>query len=189
MKRIAALAAVMFGLLAIPTAALASTSSPGDGGPGYGYGNDYGNDYGNGYGYGSGYGTTVYGQPYECYYGFHRVHHGYHKYFDWWRHGRKFTAAYCPFQQQVPLGDSQSQQCQTQGQALVFSVAAGSSQLTEVSGPQLSPTQEFSYDGSTYTVMTVNPGADQFTAFVNNALFTSGSAITDASGVMVACSS
>ena len=176
MKRIAALAAVMFGLLAIPTAALASTSSPGDGGPGYG----------------SGYGTTLSGQPYECLFGFHKVHHhhGYRKYFDWWRYGREYTAAYCPFQQEVPLYQPQSQQCQTDGQALIFSVAAGSSQMTEISGPQLSPTQEFTYDGNTYTVMTVNPGADQFTAFVNNFLFTNGGpAITDASGVMVACSS
>lgn len=67
-----------------------------------------------------------------------------------------------------------------------FSVAAGSSVLTEVSGPQLSPTQEFVYDGTTYTVMSVNPGAGQFTAFADNHLFTNdGATITDAAGAMV----
>jgi hypothetical protein len=167
MKRIAALAAVMFGLLAIPTAAMASTGDPG--------------------GSGSGYGTTVSVQPAECYYGFHRVHRHFRKYFDWWRHGREYTTVYCPFPQQVPLPGPQPNPCQ--GQTLSFSVAAGSSVMTEVSGPQLSPAEQFTYDGSTYTVMTVNPGADQFTAWVNNFKYTnSGAAITDATAVM-ACSS
>ena len=168
MKRIAALAAVMFGLLAIPTAAMASTGDPG--------------------GSGSGYGTTVSVQPGECYYGFHRVHHHSRKYFDWWRHGRWTTAVTCPFPKQVPLPGPQPYPCQ--GQALTFSVAAGSSVMTEVSGPQLSPAEQFTYDGNTYTVMTVNPGADQFTAWVNNFEYTnnSGAVITDATGVM-ACSS
>jgi len=49
--------------------------------------------------------------------------------------------------------------------------------------------EEFVYDGNTYTVMTVNPGADQFTAFVNNFLFTNnGVAITDATAD-IACGS
>jgi hypothetical protein len=74
-------------------------------------------------------------------------------------------------------------------QTLTFSVAADSSAITQVSGPQLSPTQEFTYDGSTYTIMTINPGADQFSAFVDNFLFTNGgTAITNATGVLV-CSS
>jgi hypothetical protein len=39
--------------------------------------------------------------------------------------------------------------------------------------------------------MSINPGADQFTAFVNNLLFTnnSGAAITNAVGVIISCSS
>jgi hypothetical protein len=169
MKRIAALAAVMFGLLAIPTAAMASTGSSGGYGPG-------------------GYGTTSSVQPYTCYYGFHRVHHGYQRYFDWWRHGREFRAVTCPFPTQVPLPQPLPNQCQSQ--TLTFSVAAGSSELTEVSGPQLSAAEQFTYDGSTYTVMSVNAGAAQFTAFVNNALFTNGGAtITDATGVMCCGSS
>jgi len=166
MKRIAALAAVVIGLLAIPTAAMASTS--GGGGSG-----------------GSGYGTTTNLQPYECYYGFHRSHHHWRKYFEWWGQGREHKTVTCPFPQQVPL--PQPQQCQPQ--TLTFSVAAGSSVMTEVSGPQLSPTEEFSYGGNTYTVMTVNPGAGQFTAFVNNFLFVNqGAAITDAAGALL-CSS
>jgi hypothetical protein len=162
MKRIAALAAVMIGLLAIPTAAMASTGSPG----------------------GSGYGTTVSVQPEHCYYGFQRVHHHPRKYFEWWWHGREHRALTCPFPQRVPLPEPQPQRCLPQ--ALTFSVAAGSSVMSEVSGPRLSPAEEFTYDGSTYTVMTVNPGAGQFTAFVNNFLFTNnGAAITNATGAIL----
>jgi hypothetical protein len=168
MKRIAALAALMFGLLAIPTAAMASTGSSG--------------------GSGSGHGTTVSLQPGTCYYGFYRVHHHYKKYFEWWRHGREYRTVTCPFPRQIPPPQPQPQRCLS-SQTLTFSVAADSSVMTEVSGPQLSPGEEFVYDGNTYTVMTVNPGADQFTAWVNNFLFINhGAAITDATGA-IACSS
>lgn len=65
-------------------------------------------------------------------------------------------------------------------QVLRFDMAAGASTMTEVSGPVLAPTQEFDYDGSTYTIMSVNPGADSFTVFLNGWLFVNnGSAITD----------
>jgi hypothetical protein len=164
MKRIAALAAIMIGLLAIPTAAMASTGSPG----------------------GSGYHTTASVQPLECYYGYQRVHHHWRKYYEWWWQGREHKAFTCPFPRKVPL--PQPQPCLSQ--SLTFSVAAGSSVMTEVSGPQLSPAEEFVYDGNTYTVMTVNPGAGQFTAFVNNFLFTNnGAAITNATGAMICGSS
>jgi hypothetical protein len=74
-------------------------------------------------------------------------------------------------------------------QALTFDLASGSSTLTEVSGPTLAPPEEFAYDGSTYTIMTVNPGADSFTVFRNGFLFVnSGPAITDGTGLL-ACSS
>ena len=169
MKRIAALAALMFGLLAIPTAAMASTGSSG--------------------GSGSGHGTTVSLQPKACYYGFHRVHHQYKKYFEWWRHGREHRTVTCPFPRQIPLPQPQPQRCLSP-QALTFSVAAGSSVMTEVSGPQLSAGEQFVYDGNTYTVMTVNPGAGQFTTLVNSSLFTNaGAAITDATGAIVCRSS
>jgi hypothetical protein len=172
MKRIAALAAVVIGLLAIPTTAMASTVGSG------------------GSGSGSGYGTPGWVQPSACYYGFHRTHHHYNKYFEWWQRGREFTGAYCPYPRQFPLPQQQPQpQPCFSSQTVTFSVAAGGSVMTEVSGPQLSPAEEFVYDGSTYTIMSINPGADQFTAFVNNALFTnSGAAITDAAGAIV-CSS
>jgi hypothetical protein len=72
---------------------------------------------------------------------------------------------------------------------LRFDMAAGSSTLTEVSGPILAPPMEFSYDGNTYTIMSVNPGADSFTVFGNGWLFVNrGAAITDGLGFM-ACSS
>jgi hypothetical protein len=69
---------------------------------------------------------------------------------------------------------------------LVFDAASGSSTLTEVSGPTLAPAEEFFYAGSIYTINTVNPGADSFTVFHDNFLFTnSGPAITNGHGIML----
>jgi hypothetical protein len=169
MKRIASLAAVTIGLLAIPTAAMASTvGSNGLGGSG-----------------GSGYGTTASVQPYTCYYGFHRVHHHSQRYFDWWRHGRQYTAVTCPFPRQVPLPQPGPLPNQCVPQTLTFSVAAGSSAMTEVSGPQLSPAEQFTYEGTTYTVMSINSGAGQFTAFAGNSLYTNnGATITNATAAL-----
>jgi hypothetical protein len=74
-------------------------------------------------------------------------------------------------------------------QILRFDMAAGSSTLTEVSGPILAPPQEFTYDGNTYTIMSVNPGADSFTVFLNGWLVVNkGAAITNGIAFM-ACSS
>jgi hypothetical protein len=71
------------------------------------------------------------------------------------------------------------------GPILRFDAASGSSTLTEVSGPTLWPSQTFVYRGETYTIMSVNPGADSFTAFVNNFLFVNhGAAITNGVGFM-----
>jgi hypothetical protein len=70
-------------------------------------------------------------------------------------------------------------------QVLRFDMAAGSSILTEVSGPMLTPPGQFSYHGSTYTIMSINPGADSFKVFVNNALFVNnGPAITGGIALM-----
>ena len=70
-------------------------------------------------------------------------------------------------------------------QVLRFDMTAGSSTLTEVSGPVLAPPQEFSYQGNTYTIMSVNPGADSFTVFKNGWLFVNnGNAITNGVGLM-----
>jgi hypothetical protein len=64
-------------------------------------------------------------------------------------------------------------------------MATGSSTLTEVSGPVLAPPQEFTYQGNTYTIMSVNPGADSFTVFKNGWLFVNdGAAITNGIGLM-----
>lgn len=74
-------------------------------------------------------------------------------------------------------------------QALRFDMAAGSSTLTEVSGPVLAPPHEFSYDANTYTIMSVNRGAGSFTVFLNGWQFVNhGAAITDGIGLM-GCSS
>ena len=68
---------------------------------------------------------------------------------------------------------------------LRFDMAAGGSTLTEVSGPTLAPAQEFSYDGSTYTIMSVNPGANSFTVFRDGFLFVNnGAAITNGIALM-----
>ena len=68
---------------------------------------------------------------------------------------------------------------------LRFDMAAGGSTLTEVSGPTLAPAQEFSYDGSSYTIMSVNPGANSFTVFRDGFLFVNkAAAITNAIAIM-----
>jgi hypothetical protein len=68
---------------------------------------------------------------------------------------------------------------------LSFDMASGSSTLTEVAGPVLAPTQEFSYQGQVYTIMSVNPGADSFTVFRDGVLFVNGGpAITRGIGLM-----
>ena len=167
MKRIAALAATVIGLLAIPTAAMASTVGSGDSGSS------------------SGTTTEVHLQPNDCYVGWYKVDHHVQKYFYWWQDGREYTASFCPFPEPVP--QVKVKECEKQ--LLTFSVAEGSHALTEVSGPELWPTEQFIYDGNVYTIMSINPGADQFTAFVNNLLFTnnSGADITNATGVMISC--
>ena len=52
-------------------------------------------------------------------------------------------------------------------------------------GPDPGPAQELSYDGDTYTIMSVNPGADSFTVFKDGFLFVNKeTAITGGTGVM-----
>ena len=69
---------------------------------------------------------------------------------------------------------------------LRFDMASGSSTMTEVSGPVLAPPEQFAYDGQIYTIMSVNPGADSFTVFLNGImLFTNhGAAIANGTGFM-----
>jgi hypothetical protein len=100
------------------------------------------------------------------------------------RHGKVVRVRVaCPFIPAKPVPVKPVPRCRPE--VLRFDVAAGSSTLTEVSGPTLAPTQEFSYGGDTYTVMTVNPGADSFTAFKDGFLFVNkGAAIAGGTGVM-----
>ena len=150
MKRIAALTALAFTLLAVPaTAAMASTSGSGSG----------------------------YTQPKPVQLLCPQVHHFPRAYVI--RHHKRIPIQIvCPIRvKPLPRG------CLPR--VLRFDMAAGGSTLTEISGPILVPTQEFSYDGSTYTIMSVNPGANSFTAFRDGFLFVNkGAAITSGTALM-----
>lgn len=164
MKRIAAIGALAVTMLAVPAAgAMASTGHPGSGGPGPGYGRP-------------GPLPRVVCPPAhrkvrtKVLYRLHR------------RHGGKPVTVRisCPEIPAKPLPRT----CRPG--LLRFDLATGSSTLTEVSGPILAPTQEFTYRGDTYTIMSVNPGADSFTVFKDGFLFVNkGTAITDGTGFMI----
>jgi hypothetical protein len=169
MKRIAAIAAlVIIGALAIPTAALASTSTPGSG-PRYARPGPV---------------WIVCLLPGQFRKGQVKLAvpaKGRLKAIEILRrhkHGKPVTIRIgCPDWRPAPRA------CPPQ--VLRFDMASGSSTLTEVSGPMLTPPEQFGYDGSTYTIMSVNPGADSFTVFVNGALFVNkGPAITDGVALM-----
>jgi hypothetical protein len=160
MKRIAALAAIVITMIAVPAAAaMASTS---DSGPGYGSPGPVQ------VACHPGYGNAQYKLP------------AYTQAYPWrHRHGEPIRTV-CPFIPAKPLPVG----CQPQ--QVVFNAAAGSSTLTEVSGPVLSPAEAFSYGGSSYTITSVNPGADSsFTVSNGGWLFhNQGRAITDGVGLM-----
>lgn len=173
MKRIAALAALLITMLAVPAAtAMASTtdSGPNGGGPGYGRPVPV---------------QVACPLPDRSRTGHVKVYVS--AYGKAWvlkhRHGKPVPVRIlCPYIPAKPLPNG----CKPE--VLKFDVAAGGSTLTEVSGPVLAPAQEFSYDGSTYTIMSVNPGAGSFTVFRDNFLFVNkGDAITGGVGLM-ACS-
>jgi len=171
MKRIAALAALMITMLAVPTAAMASTggSAPSDGGPGYGH---------------PGQVQVACRLPYRFHKGQIKITAKERAYLISHLHGKPVRLRLvCPNIPAKPLPKG----CQPQ--VLRFDMASGSSTLTEVSGPVLAPPQEFTYDGNTYTIMSVNPGADSFTVFLNGWQFVNnGAAITNCIGFM-ACPS
>ena len=166
MKRIAALAALVITMLAVPAAAaMASTSGSGPG----------------------------YGQPPRLIQiacpvprQFHKGHFNFQipvknrAFLKARRHGKPVPIRLiCPNIPPRPFPPG----CKPQ--ILRFDMAAGSSTLTEVSGPVLAPPMEFTYQGSTYTIMSVNPGADSFTVFENGWLFVNnGAAITNGVGLM-----
>ena len=155
MKRIAAMAALVITMLAVPAAsALAST-----GGTGAGYGRP---------------GPVQVACPVGRHPVRARVYRLRH------RHGKPvYVRVACPRIPAKPV----PQACRPG--LLRFDMAAGSSTLTEVSGPVLAPSQEFTYRGDTYTIMTINPGADSFTVFRDGFLFVNkGAAITSGVGFM-----
>jgi hypothetical protein len=170
MKRIAALAALVITMLAVP----AATAMAGPSGSGSGYGQP------------PRLVQVICPFPYQLRKG--HVHVKAYAKFPAYakayrlahRHGKPVRIRLvCPRIPAKPLPKG----CRSQ--VLRFDVAAGSSTLTEVSGPVLAPPMEFSYDGNTYTIMSVNPGADSFTVFLNGWLFVNkGAAITNGVGFM-----
>jgi hypothetical protein len=168
MKRIAALAALVITMLAVPAAAaMASTSgsAPSDGGPGYGRPGPV---------------QVACRLPYRLHRGHFKITPKTRAYAIRYRLGKsKPPYLICPNIPAKPLPRG----CKPQ--VLTFDMAAGSSTLTEVSGPVLAPPQEFTYDGNTYTIMSVNPGADSFTVFLNGWRFVNnGATITNGIGFM-----
>jgi hypothetical protein len=157
MKRIAALAALVVTMLAVPAAAALADTGASTGGSGPGYGRPGPVQVA----CGSGYINGGYRLP-AC-----TKRH---------RHG-------LPLPIRIVCPNPYPKVCATQ--QLVFNVAAGSSTLTEVSGPVLSPKQQFSYGGGTYTITTVDPGGGSFTVAKDGCLFhDQGTAITDGVGQM-----
>jgi len=158
MKRIAALAALVVTMLAVPAAALADTGAgPGGSGPGYGRPGPVQVACQLPGGFRKG---PVKLQAYARAY---RIHH------------RK------PFPIRIVCPKPYPKACEPQ--RLVFGMAAGSGTVTEVSGPVLSPEQEFSYGGGSYTITSVNPGGGSFTVSRDGGLFVNqGTAITDGVG-------
>jgi hypothetical protein len=187
MKRFAVLAALMVALLAIPATAMASSGSAsggGSGGPGYAPPRAI---------------QAVCPVPFRLRKGHLKqvfvkgkvvrisaklppkallklLRHGKGR-VEFIRHGKKGRVEIvCKFRPGPPL---------CLGPILRFDVATGSSTLTEVSGPILWPTETFTYRGGTYTIMSINPGANSFTVFYNNILFVNhGAAITNGVGFM-----
>jgi hypothetical protein len=123
-KRIAAVAALIVGLLALPAAAaMASTSSPAQG---------------------------PWGQGQFCQshhpYGKHHRHHRHHPYgFNNCNYPPPQPSGYCS------------------GQSFTFTWASDSNSLFEESGPTLYSGEQFSFDGSVFTIGTVNQAAGSIT--------------------------
>jgi hypothetical protein len=173
-KRIAAVAALIITMLAVPAAAaLASTGGANTGGASTG-----------GTGYGPG--TGQFGcQPPPYLLHLYRHHN---RHLRRYRHHHPRRNEVCqvpqpPFPQNCPAqGIPYGQQ-----QSFTFDVASGSSTVYQTSGPPLTPAEEFTYDGNTYTISSVSPG-NSFTMSQGGSLYVNdGSSITDATGYL-ACS-
>ncbi len=165
MKRVAALAALMIALLAVPAASAMASTGGQPPGPGYRQHRPV---------------QVICLRPGHFRPGQFRKAQAFRAYVQAGRHGKaRVQRLLCPYIPARPLPGT----CRPQ--VLRFDMAAGASTMTEVSGPVLAPAQEFGYDGRTYTIMSVNPGADSFTVFLDGSLFVNtGAAITDGIGLM-----
>jgi hypothetical protein len=162
MKRIAAVAALIVTMLAVPAAAMASTVGSGSSHPGQT--------------------QAVCPFPYL-------VHHRPHV-----RHLRRYRGRHprrsvvCSVTVPFPR---QSQNCPSgyaygRSQSFTFSVASGSSTAYETSGPTLAAAEEFTWDGNTYTIWSVNPGDNSFTMSSGATLYVNGGPdITGAAGQLL----
>lgn len=133
MKRIAAVIATSFALLAIPATAMASTGGPGLGGGNSADGNPGGRVFGTcplpprGHHRGSGQGVSQSaGRPHHCRPPRHRPRH-----------------------QRQP-----GQACSSG--TVTFSMPPSSPYFTQFTGPELYAGENFDYDGTTYTIATVS---------------------------------
>jgi len=130
-KRIAAVAALIVAMLAVPAAAaMASTSTSGSG---------------------SGHaGQSQFCQPnpfqHRHHNRHHRRNHGHHKH-----HQFAFNNCNSPFPP-PPSGFCN-------GASFTFSWGSGFRSIYELSGPTLSTGEQFSFDGSIYTIVNANPTA------------------------------
>ena len=164
MKRIAAVAALLVTMLAVPAAAaMAST-----GGTGH-----------------TGQGQAVCPPPYLFN---HRPHV---RHFNRYRHYHPRRSVVCSVTVPFP---QQSQNCPSgyayeTTQAFTFDVASGSSTVVELSGPTLAAAEEFTWDGNTYTIWSVNPGDNSFTMSDGATVFVNGGASTINGAGQLLCSS
>ena len=151
MKRIAAVAALIVTMLAVPAAAMASTGSSGSG-PGH-----------------PGPGQFACPPPFLFHHRLHQARIHLRRNFYFRRKGQhRAVRIACAFPLPYRVPAQAPPFC---GGTFTFDIASGSSTFTEVSGPTLAAPEEFAYDGNTYTIWTVNPGADSFTASVNGSQY------------------
>jgi hypothetical protein len=131
-KRIAAVAALILAMLAVPAAAMAGTSSPGSGS---GQPGQY---------------QFCQPNPFHNYRHHHRHHHRHHKrHHRHHRHHRYNRPGSCNFPPPLP-----SASCH--GASFTFSWGSGLSSLYEISGPALYTGEQFSYNGNLYTIVLAN---------------------------------
>jgi hypothetical protein len=163
-KRIAAVAALIITMLAVPAAAaMASTSGSVSGSAGQG---------------------QYACQPYYGQHHHHGRHHKHHKHHKHHRHHRHhgFGQGNCPFPgpPYPPYPPYQPYQQYCQGQSFTFDEAAGSNSFYETSGPELFAGETYTYDGVGFTIGTANPVASSYTDTTSN----NGPNIIDGTGYL-----